>query len=85
MGFRFRKILGLAPGIKLNLSKSGGSLSFGKRGATINLGPKGARSTVGLPGSGLSYSSYASHNGRGRLTVFIIVALLVVVILVVTR
>lgn len=44
------------------------SLSVGKRGATVNLGKKGTRGTVGVPGSGLSYSSYKSHAKPKRQT-----------------
>ncbi|WP_407074381.1 DUF4236 domain-containing protein [Psychrobacter sp. CAL346-MNA-CIBAN-0220] len=62
MGFRFRKSIKIVPGVRLNLTKKGiSSLSVGKRGATVNIGKKGTRGTVGLPGSGLSYSSYQSH------------------------
>ncbi len=65
MGFRFRKSLGLLPGVKLNISKSGGSISLGGKGFSYNLGPKGNKATVGLPGSGMSYSSYASNKPGG--------------------
>ncbi len=55
MGFRFRKSINVAPGVRLNVSKSGGSWSFGKRGATVNVGRRGTYADVGIPGSGLSY------------------------------
>lgn len=62
MGFRFRKSIKIAPGVRINLTKKGvSSLSVGKRGATVNVGKKGTRGTVGIPGSGLSYSTYKSH------------------------
>ena len=62
MGFRFRKSIKIAPGVRINLKKNGlSSVSMGKRGATVNVGKKGTRGTVGIPGSGLSYSSYQSH------------------------
>ncbi len=54
-GLRVRKILKLLPGVKLNLSKSGASVSIGKPGATVNLSSRGTKATVGLPGSGVSY------------------------------
>ena len=57
MGFRFRRSLKIAPGVRLNFSKSGVSTSLGGRGATVNLSKRGAHGTVGVPGSGLSYSS----------------------------
>jgi len=52
--FRLHKSRGILPGIRINLSKSGPSLSLGPAGARLNIGPKGIRTTVGLPGSGLS-------------------------------
>lgn len=67
MGFRFRKSIKLAPGVRINLTKKGvSSLSVGRRGATVNVGKKGTRGTVGIPGSGMSYSSYKSHNDSKR-------------------
>jgi hypothetical protein len=66
MGFRFRKILRIAPGVRLNISKSGGSLSLGGKGVTVNFGRKGARTTYGLPGSGLSNSNFTPYAGSGR-------------------
>lgn len=56
MGLRYRKQVKVAPGVKLNLSKSGVSTSVGKRGATMNFSGRGTKATVGIPGSGLSYS-----------------------------
>ncbi len=67
MGFRFWRRVRIAPGVTLNLSKSGASLSFGPRGAKFTVGPKGTRVTVGVPGTGLSYTMQAS-NGRRRAT-----------------
>ncbi|PKH06691.1 DUF4236 domain-containing protein [Moritella sp. Urea-trap-13] len=63
MGFKFRKRIKIAPGININLSKSGVSTSIGKPGATINIGKKGVKATVGIPGSGLSYSQNLSEGG----------------------
>lgn len=61
VGFRYRKSLRLAPGIRVNVTGKGlSSASIGKPGATLNLGRGGIRGTVGLPGSGLSYSSRRS-------------------------
>lgn len=60
MGFNFRKSLKIAPGVRLNITKKGvSSVSLGGKGARVNLGKKGMRTTVGLPGTGLSYSSYS--------------------------
>ena len=55
MGFRFHKRLRIIPGLWINLSKKGGSLSVGGRGATINVNTDGHQETVGRPGSAVSY------------------------------
>lgn len=84
MGFRFRKIIRLAPGVRLNLSKSGGSVSLGGRGVTVNFGKKGARGTLGLPGSGLSYSSNVGYREGGLsrwMWVFFVLGLVVAIAL----
>jgi hypothetical protein len=65
MGFRFRKSVKILPGVRLNLSKKGTSVSLGGRGATVNVSKKGTTTTVGLPGSGLSYSKYSPHSRNG--------------------
>jgi hypothetical protein len=59
MGFRFHHSLRVLPGVRLNLSKGGVSASVGIRGAWFTIGQKGTRATVGLPGTGLSYTSYS--------------------------
>ena len=61
MGFRFRRTLKIAPGIRLNFGKKGISTSIGPRGAKITLGKDGVRTTVGLPGSGISYTHYERY------------------------
>jgi hypothetical protein len=57
MGFRFRKRLRIFPGLWLNLSKKGGSLSVGSRGdrgaardSGLSYKKPGAGSLVSLPG-----------------------------------
>lgn len=66
MGFRFRRSVRIAPGIRINLSKSGLSYSFGGRGATVNVGPKGTRATYGIPGTGLTYSEQLAPAKKRR-------------------
>lgn len=56
MGFRFRRSFKVAPGLRLNLSKSGVSTSVGRRGLWFTIGTRGTRTTVGIPGTGLSYT-----------------------------
>ncbi len=38
MGFRFQKRIGVGPGARVNLSKTGVSASVGGKGATLNVG-----------------------------------------------
>lgn len=53
MSFRFRRSLKLAPGVRLNLSGSGLSMTVGPRGASVNFGPRGTYVNSGIPGTGL--------------------------------
>ena len=62
MPVRFRRSFTIFPGVKVNVSKGGISLSVGKPGATLNFSKRGVRQTVGIPGSGLSHSSYIAKN-----------------------
>lgn len=55
MGLRLRKSIKIAPGIKLNLSKSGISTTIGKRGSSVNVSKKGVYGSAGIPGTGISY------------------------------
>ncbi|ADN02172.1 DUF4236 domain-containing protein [Spirochaeta thermophila] len=67
MAFRFFRRIRLAPGITLNLSRSGASVSLGPRGARLTLGGRtGARLTFGLPGTGLSYTTTLGTGTTGR-------------------
>ena len=61
MGLRFRRTVGLIPGVRLNVGMKGLSVSVGERGAHTTLGAKGGRMTVGLPGTGLSWTEYAPY------------------------
>ncbi|MCR4689315.1 MAG: DUF4236 domain-containing protein [Saccharofermentans sp.] len=61
MGLNFRKSITLFKGVKLNLSKSGPSLSFGKSGLRQSINLKGqSRTTVGIPGTGIYYTKTAN-------------------------
>jgi hypothetical protein len=62
MGFRFRRTFKIVPGVHLNLSGSGASVSLGPRGLRHTIGAHGARTTVGLPGSGLSWTAYQPYS-----------------------
>jgi hypothetical protein len=85
MGFRFRKRIKLFPGLWINLSKKGGSVSVGGHGATTNISKEGVRGTVGLPGTGLSYQTKrlkprqrTSSGSRSSLSPASIVAIIVI-------
>jgi hypothetical protein len=60
MAFRLFRRIKIAPGITINLSKTGLSASAGMRGARVTLGPRGVRRTVGVPGTGVSYTENSS-------------------------
>ena len=60
MAFRFFRRIRIAPGLSLNLSKSGAFVSLGPRGTKLTLGSKGVRKTLGLPGTGLYYTEHDS-------------------------
>ena len=68
MAFRLFRRIKIAPGITLNLSKSGLSASAGVRGARVTLGPRGVRRTVGIPGTGISYSENSAIGGPSKRT-----------------
>src|SRR5690349_20589410 len=54
MALRLRKSVTLAPGIRLNFSSSGMSLSAGPRGASVTFGSRGTYLSTGIPGTGFS-------------------------------
>lgn len=59
MGLRYRRSIKILPGIRLNFSKSGTSVTVGRRGACVNFSSRGTRTTIGIPGTGISYTSYS--------------------------
>ena len=64
--FRFHKSRTIIPEVKVNVTKSGPSVSIGPRGAKINIGPQGVRTTVGIPGSGLSVINRTAWNSVAK-------------------
>ena len=78
MGFRFYKRVSIVPGLRVNLSRSGPSLSIGHRGAWYTVGPRGRRVSAGLPGTGLYWTekvSAAAPLHAGHRTVFVLVVI----------
>lgn len=55
MASRFQKRIKIAPGIRLNLSLGGVSMSAGPRGTSVTVGKDGVYGNAGIPGTGLSY------------------------------
>ena len=53
MGFRFRRSVRIAKGVRLNFGSRGTSVSVGGQGATVNFSRRGTRTTVGIPGTGI--------------------------------
>ena len=68
MGFRFRKSIKIAPGIKLNFNKKSTGITIGGKGAHYTVNSKGKRTaSVGIPGTGLSYSeSFGGEKSKKR-------------------
>jgi hypothetical protein len=62
MPIRFRRTLKVAPGVKLNFSKSGVSTTVGPKGFHFTFGKKGVRRTVSIPGTGISEVDYIKKN-----------------------
>jgi|FLYN01.1.fsa_nt_gi tetratricopeptide (TPR) repeat protein len=54
-GFLFRKSYQVLPGVRINVSKSGLSLSLGPKGARVTTGPRGTHLHLDLPGAGIYY------------------------------
>ena len=60
--FRFYRRVSIFPGLSVNVSKSGPSLTVGMRGAHMTFGSKGIRKTVGIPGTGIYYTSQTGYH-----------------------
>ena len=58
MGWRFRKSVKIAPGVRVNFGKKSTSVSVGGKGYRKTFSSTGkTTTTVGIPGTGLSYST----------------------------
>ncbi len=62
MPLRFHRTIRVAPGVKLNLSKSGISTTVGPKGFHFTFGKRGIRRTIGIPGTGISETDYIKKN-----------------------
>jgi len=69
MGFRFQKRISIAPGISLNIGKTGTSVSIGPRGCKTTIGKRGIKHSYGIPGTGIRYETpYKPIGGLGGRT-----------------
>ncbi len=66
MGLRFFRRKRLAPGLKLNFSKSGISTSLGTKGFWFTIGSRGIRKTIGIPGTGIYYTKLSGWGGKSK-------------------
>ena len=59
MGFRFQRRIRVAPGVRVNLSKSGVGVGVGRTGLRLGMDVKRRKYfSVGMPGTGLSYRTF---------------------------
>ncbi|MGI2748389.1 DUF4236 domain-containing protein [Bacillus cytotoxicus] len=68
MGFKFRKGIKVAPGVKVNVTHKGIGVSAGVKGARISTGPSESRITTSLPGTGISYEQRIGKKGPKQST-----------------
>jgi tetratricopeptide (TPR) repeat protein len=67
VGFRIRKSINIAPGVRLNVSKSGIGYSVGVKGYRVTKQVDGrVRRTASLPGTGLSYVTTSGSSSIPR-------------------
>ena len=67
MGFRFRKSMKIAPGLRLTFGKRSIGISAGVRGARVSLNSSGrVTSSAGIPGSGLYWTESVSLKGSRK-------------------
>jgi hypothetical protein len=66
VGVRFRRRVRIAPGVSLNISKSGLGIAAGPRGLKIGAGPRGTHYSVGAPGTGLHYRKETRNRATSR-------------------
>ena len=68
MGFRYRRSKKIGPGVRLNISKSGPSLTIGGKHARTTIGHGRVTNSVRTPVKGLYYSSTSSKRKKSSGT-----------------
>ena len=80
MGFRFQRRIRIAPGVRLNISKSGIGGSIGRTGLRLGVDANRRKYfSVGLPGTGMSYRAFFGERVRPqtiRAIAYILIGLL---------
>jgi len=66
MPLRIWRRFQLVPGVRMNLSRRGASLSLGHRGFWYTLGSHGHRVTAGIPGTGIYWTERGRHVHHGH-------------------
>ncbi len=66
---RYRKSIKICKGVRVNLSKSGMSLTVGPRGTSVSIGSRGVFANIGVPGTGL-YDRVRLDSGSSRKTCY---------------
>lgn len=65
MGLRFRKSITLCKGVRLNLGKTGASVTFGQKGYHKTISTSGRVTTsVGIPGTGIYWTDTQQIGGK---------------------
>lgn len=62
MGLYWRKSTKILPGVRINWSKNGPSISIGPRGAKLSIGKRGTYVSGGIAGTGMYYRKKISGN-----------------------
>jgi hypothetical protein len=66
MAIRFRRSVKIAPGLKLNVGKRGGSVRIGGKNAGYTIGTSGRTVSASVPGTGLGFVSRKGRSPKGR-------------------
>ena len=53
MALKFRKRIKIAPGVVINISRTGISITIGSKGFSINIGKTGVYLNIGIPNTGI--------------------------------
>ena len=64
MGWGFRKSFKIAPGVNINLSQRGPSISVGPKGMKYNVSSRGSRVRCSVPGTGIYYTKNLSSRSK---------------------